>query len=194
MRLHPESELRWGHMTLAHTLAHCTCGMQMATGVINPKRASFPASVIGPLIKPLVFGDDKPMRSNSPSSPELFSVHPTQCDFERERAQLITAIDRFVNKGQLAAPSTHIRSLVRSNRSSGPFPCTNTSTIIYDSSVSNSVPIVGCHPGIQEIELWRIGNPESAPDLGAPENMLKRRESSCVPESLCSAKGTDGPR
>ena len=78
-------------MTLAQTLAHCTSGMQMATGVINPKRASFPANVIGPLIKPLVFGDDKPMRRNSPSSPELFSAHHTQCDFERERAQLITA-------------------------------------------------------------------------------------------------------
>jgi hypothetical protein len=36
MRLHPESERRWGNMTLAQTLAHCTSGMQMATGVINP--------------------------------------------------------------------------------------------------------------------------------------------------------------
>jgi hypothetical protein len=73
--------------------------MQMAMGAINPKRASFPANVIGPLIKPLVFGDDKPMRRNSPSSPELFSADPTRCDFERERAQLITAIDRFLTKG-----------------------------------------------------------------------------------------------
>jgi hypothetical protein len=99
MHLNPESERRWGNMTLGHTLAHCTSGMQMAMGVINPKRASFPANVMGLLIKPLVFGDDKPMRRNSPSSPELFSVHPTQCDFERERAQLITAIDSFVTKG-----------------------------------------------------------------------------------------------
>ena len=99
MRLHPESERRWGNMTPAQTLAHCTSGMQMAIGVINPKRASFPANVIGLLIKPLVFGDDKPMRRNSPSSPELFSADPTQCDFERERTRLITAIDSFVTKG-----------------------------------------------------------------------------------------------
>ena len=99
MRLHPESAPGWGNMTVAQTLAHCTCGMLMAMGVINPKRASFPANVIGLLIKPLVFGDDKPMRRNSPSSPELFQTDPTQCDFERERVQLITTIDRFVNHG-----------------------------------------------------------------------------------------------
>lgn len=99
MRLHPESERQWGTMTLAQTLAHCTSGFQMAMGTINPKRAPFPANLIGPLIKPLVFGDDKPMRRNSPSSPELFSADPTQCDFERERVQLITTIDSFVNQG-----------------------------------------------------------------------------------------------
>jgi len=77
MLLHLESERRWGNMTLAQTLAHCTSGIQMATGVINPKRASFPANVIGLVIKPLVFGDDKPMHRNSLSSPELFSVDAT---------------------------------------------------------------------------------------------------------------------
>jgi hypothetical protein len=76
MRLHPESERQWGNMTLAQTLAHCLSGLQMATGVIHPKRASFPANVIGALIKPLVFGNHKPMRRNSPSSPELFSADP----------------------------------------------------------------------------------------------------------------------
>jgi hypothetical protein len=65
MRLHPECERSWGNMTVAQTLAHCTSGMLMAMGVINPKRASFPANAIGPLIKPLVFGDDKPIRRNS---------------------------------------------------------------------------------------------------------------------------------
>lgn len=99
MRLSPESERQWGDMTVAQTLAHCTSGMQMAMGVINPKRASFPANVIGLVIKPLVFGDDKPMLRNSPSSPELFSADPTRCDFEDERTRLITTIDSFVNNG-----------------------------------------------------------------------------------------------
>ncbi len=99
MRLHPESERRWGKMPLALVLAHCTSGLQMAMGTINPKRAPFPANVIGLLIKPLVFGDDKPIRRNSPSAPELFKADPTQCEFERERTQLIKAIDSFVSTG-----------------------------------------------------------------------------------------------
>jgi Protein of unknown function (DUF1569) len=99
MRLTPESERQWGNMTVAQTLAHCTSGLSMAMGGINPKRAPFPANVLGPLIKPLVLGDDKPMRRNSPSSPELFSAEPAQCDFEHERTQLIKAIDSFVKKG-----------------------------------------------------------------------------------------------
>jgi hypothetical protein len=99
MRLDPESERQWGKMPLAQVLAHCTSGFQMAMGTINPKRAPFPANVIGPLIKPLVFGDDKPIRRNSPSAPELFTSDPAQCEFERERTQLINAIDSFVFKG-----------------------------------------------------------------------------------------------
>jgi hypothetical protein len=33
MRPHPESERRWGNMTVAQTLAHCRSGMQTATGM-----------------------------------------------------------------------------------------------------------------------------------------------------------------
>ncbi len=99
MELHHDSQRLWGSMTVAQTLAHCTSGLEMAMGVINPKRAPFPASVMGVLIKPLVFGNDKPIRRNSPSSPELFSADPTKCDFERERGCLIAAIDRFADGG-----------------------------------------------------------------------------------------------
>lgn len=101
-----ESERQWGIMTVAQTLAHCTSGMKMAMGVLNPKRAPFPAPFIGLLIKPLVLGNDKPMRRNSPSSPELLSADSTQFDFERERTQLITSIDSFANKGT-ACSSRH---------------------------------------------------------------------------------------
>ena len=104
MQLKAESNRLWGSMTPAETLAHCTSGMQMATGIINPKRSPFPANVIGLLIKPLVFGGENPMRRNSPSSPELLSARPTECDFERERAQLIASIDSFVTKGAACSP------------------------------------------------------------------------------------------
>jgi Protein of unknown function (DUF1569) len=99
MRLRPDSERQWGKMPVALVLAHCTCGLQMAMGIIKPKRAPFPASVIGRLIKPLVFGDDKPIRLNSASSPELFTADPAECEFDRERTRLIEAIDSFVSAG-----------------------------------------------------------------------------------------------
>ncbi len=99
MGLHQHSQRLWGNMTVAQTLAHCTYSLGMAMGVINSERAPFPANVMGLLIKPLVFGNDKPMRRNSPSSPELFSADHTKCDFEQERGCLIAAIDRFANDG-----------------------------------------------------------------------------------------------
>jgi Protein of unknown function (DUF1569) len=99
MRLRPDSERQWGKLPVELVLAHCTSGLQMAMGTIKPKRAPFPGNVIGLLIKPLVFRDDKPMRPNSASVPELFTASPTDCEFERERTQLIEAIDSFVSEG-----------------------------------------------------------------------------------------------
>jgi len=99
LRVRPESERQWGSMTAAQTLAHCSAGIQMAMGHVRAKRAPFPFRLLGPLIKPLVFRDDKPLRRNSPSSPELFSADPTGCELERERAVLIEAIDSFAGQG-----------------------------------------------------------------------------------------------
>jgi len=100
LRLQPESARQWGSMNVAQALAHCTSGMLMAMGEIKPKPAGFPNNVLGRLIKPLVFGNDKPIRRNAPSFPELFTAEPTAADFERERARLMEAINSFVSKGE----------------------------------------------------------------------------------------------
>jgi hypothetical protein len=92
-------------MTVAQTVDHCTSGIEMAMGVIQVTRAPFPATLLGPLIKPLVFRDDKPMRRNSPSSPELFSADPKQCEFQRERSRLIAAMDSFASQGAACCTS-----------------------------------------------------------------------------------------
>ena len=97
--LRPESKRQWGTMELARTLAHCTSGFEMAMGAIHAKRAPFPATLIGTLIRPLVFRDDKPMRRNSPSSPELFSTNPAEFDFLSERSRLIAALEQFARLG-----------------------------------------------------------------------------------------------
>jgi hypothetical protein len=99
LQLRPESERQWGSMAVAQTLAHCTSGLEMAMGGIQAKRATFPVSLIGLLIKPLIFRDDKPIRRNSPSAPELFEADPTKCDFISERSRLIAAIESFAGQG-----------------------------------------------------------------------------------------------
>jgi hypothetical protein len=99
LRLSPNCERQWGSMTVVQTLAHCTSAFHMATGSIHPKRAPFPGNILGRLIKPLVLGDDKPIRRNSPSAPELFRADIEQCDFEQERAELIATIDSFAAQG-----------------------------------------------------------------------------------------------
>lgn len=101
-RLNATSRPQWGSMDLVQTLAHCTSSIEMAMGVLHVKRAPFPASFLGRLIKPLVFRDDKPMRRNSPSSPELFSTRPTQDDLEGERSRLLEAIRTFASQGPAA--------------------------------------------------------------------------------------------
>jgi hypothetical protein len=112
MHLHPESERRWGNMTLVHTLAHCTSGMQMAMGVINPKRASFPANVIGLLIKPLVFGDDKPMRRTQPLRQNSSRRTPHSVTSSANAPSSSQLSIASAPRVQLAAPSTQILSLV----------------------------------------------------------------------------------
>jgi hypothetical protein len=101
LQLRLDSERQWGSMAIAQTLAHCTSSVEMAMGAIHAKRAPFPANLIGPLIKPLVFRDDKPIRRNSPSSPELFSADSTKCEFISERSRLIAAIESFATQGPM---------------------------------------------------------------------------------------------
>ena len=99
LQLRPDSERQWGSMAVAQTLAHCTSGIEMAMGAIQPKRAPFPASFIGTLIKLLVLRDDKPMRRNSPSAPELFASGAAKCDFLSERFRLLAAVESFASQG-----------------------------------------------------------------------------------------------
>jgi hypothetical protein len=99
LQLSNSSQRLWGTLTVSQMLAHCTSGLDMAMGVINLKRDPFPANAIGLLVKPLVLGNDKPLRRNSPSSPELFCAQLTDSDIEQARSHLIAAVDRFVEQG-----------------------------------------------------------------------------------------------
>jgi hypothetical protein len=103
-KLQPESQRQWGKMNVAQAVAHCSAGLELATGDRNPPR-KLVGSLIGKIIKPMVLGNDQPMRRNSPT---MIAVQDERnLDVERER--LCTLIDRFAASGP-AGCTTHPHS------------------------------------------------------------------------------------
>src|SRR6202012_1633001 len=72
-RLHPDKARQWGSMSLPQALAHCTSSVEMAMGIIQPRREPFPMNLIGSLFKPFFFRREIPFRRNSGAAPELLS-------------------------------------------------------------------------------------------------------------------------
>ena len=84
-QLDPQSERRWGKMTAAQMLAHCSVSMQWAVGEAVPDKLSLPARWVGRLIKPIVFRNDDPMRKNSPTAKSLIVADERDLGKERDR-------------------------------------------------------------------------------------------------------------
>ena len=95
-QLRPNSARQWGSMTVAQALAHCSLGVQTATGELRPPRKLI-GRLLGPLIKPKVVGDDHPMRRNSPTVPETIVLN--EPDFATEQARLIESLNQFSAAG-----------------------------------------------------------------------------------------------
>jgi hypothetical protein len=94
--LTPDSQPQWGKMNVAQMMAHCSAGLELASGDRRPPRA-LAGRLIGWAIKPLVLRDDEPMRRNSPTVEGL--VVSDQRDLKIERARLLELINRFVAAG-----------------------------------------------------------------------------------------------
>src|ERR1700735_4472113 len=92
-KLEPQSKRRWGKMTAAQMLAHCSVSMQWAVGELVPEKGSLPARLMGRLVKPMVFRNDDPMRKNSPTAKSLIVTDERGLGNERDR--LVGLIDRF---------------------------------------------------------------------------------------------------
>ena len=101
--LQPDSPRQWGTLTVSQALAHCSLGVQMATGDLLPRR-KFIGRILGPLIKPKVVGDDEPMRRNSPTIEETIVL--TNPDFPTEQSRLTTLLGQFHAAGPQAC-TTH---------------------------------------------------------------------------------------
>lgn len=95
-QLRPDSARQWGTMNVAQAVAHCAVGMEMAVGDVRPKRM-FIGRIIGPVIKRLVLRDEKPLKRNTPTAPEL--VVADERELEAERSRLSALIDRFCAAG-----------------------------------------------------------------------------------------------
>jgi hypothetical protein len=93
--LGPESERRWGRMTVPQMLAHCSVAMESAVGA-TPLPRMFIGRRLGPLVK-RGFSNDRPFSKNGPTAPGLIVADERDLDTERKR--LIALIDRFSQSG-----------------------------------------------------------------------------------------------
>jgi hypothetical protein len=102
-RLRPDSPRQWGTMNVAQAVAHCSAGMECATGDLLPPR-ELVGRFLGRIVKPLALGNDAPLRRNSPTAKSL--VVADERDLGTERDRLCGLIDRFAAAGP-AGCTTH---------------------------------------------------------------------------------------
>ena len=105
-KMQPSAARQWGRMTPAQALAHCASAIEIALGDQQPRRLLI-GRVIGGMVKPSLLGNDKPMKTGAPTSPEL-KVEDER-DFATERQRLDRVIERFATAGP-AACTTHPHS------------------------------------------------------------------------------------
>ena len=96
-KVEPQSERRWGKMTAAQMLAHCSLSMQWAVGELVPEKGALPARLTGRLVKPMVFRNEDPLRRNSPTATSLIVTDERDLGLERDR--LLRLIDAFAAGG-----------------------------------------------------------------------------------------------
>jgi Protein of unknown function (DUF1569) len=96
-KLQPTSQRHWGKMDVAQMLAHCSAGMDMASGHLNLPR-SFLGIVIGRFVKP-IYTNEKPFSQNNPTAKELVFSNQ-QCNFLREQGQLRAKVRQFHEGGE----------------------------------------------------------------------------------------------
>ncbi len=102
-KLEPHNERRWGKMTAAQMLAHCSASMQWAVGEVVPEKGSLPARLMGRLVKPMVFRNEDPIRKNSPTAKSLIVMD--EREFGKERDRLSGLIDQFTVRGAAGCTS-----------------------------------------------------------------------------------------
>jgi hypothetical protein len=95
-KITPQSQRQWGKMNVDQMLAHCGNGLEMAMGIINPRRLLI-GRLIGGLLKSVYTGE-KPFSRDSPTSEEI-KVN-TSKDFATEKNRLTKLVKQFSDGGE----------------------------------------------------------------------------------------------
>jgi len=101
-QLKHDSPRQWGKMNAAQAVEHCSRAMELALGDSRPERM-FVGRAIGWVIKPMVVGNEKPLRPGSPTAPSLVVADDRDLDVERRR--LSELVNRFVACGPAGCTS-----------------------------------------------------------------------------------------
>lgn len=101
--LTPDRQPLWGKMKVGQAMAHCVVGLESATGERQLKRLLI-GRLLGPLVKPLALGDDRPLKKNSPTAPEF--IVPADSDFALGREKLAKLVTKFAAAGPAGCTKT----------------------------------------------------------------------------------------
>lgn len=102
-KISPASSRQWGKMEVAQMLAHAGNGLEMALGIIHPKRILI-GRIIGPLLRKKYL-DEQPFDHSSPTSAELVTLGHSK-NFDTEKQRLIELVKKFSSGGEAVA-TTH---------------------------------------------------------------------------------------
>jgi Protein of unknown function (DUF1569) len=95
-KLQPTAQRQWGKMDVAQMMAHCSVGLDLASGRLVLPRVLI-GRLIGPFVRP-IYSNDKPFSRNSPTDKKF--VISDQRDFGREQEQLKTRLRQFHQGGE----------------------------------------------------------------------------------------------
>ncbi len=95
-KITPNSQRQWGEMNVDQMLAHCGNGLEMAMGIINPRRV-FIGRLIGGLLKS-AYTNEKPFSKDSPTSKEIKVSTPK--NFATEKPRLSKLVKQFSDGGE----------------------------------------------------------------------------------------------
>lgn len=89
----------WGKMNSAQMLGHCAVALEVGVGE-RPMKQKLIGKILMPFFRSSILGA-KPFSRNSPTDPTF--VVADDRDFATERTRLLTAIQRFIERGEEAA-------------------------------------------------------------------------------------------